>query len=207
VAIVLVLVDAMDVAMKPTPKFCILEAIPRTLCEVVDKENLFDQIYDQQSYQIASESSSMERRTMKARNFTLTYGEILYNSFTEILLTTLSREKSFFNGGSVFIDLGSGTGKASVIAALHSNFKSCIGIEIMPSLHQIALESLISWSELSSVHHSPTIIQFIQGSFLDLSFYDWTIGDLVFANSTCFGREIMSQISNISGPNEFLHCR
>lgn len=34
-----------------------------------------------------------------------------------------------------------------------------------------------------------------QGSFLD---YDWSDGDLVFANSTCFDDELMANMSAVS---------
>jgi SAM-dependent methyltransferase len=193
------------VRINTTARFSILNIEPnlQISSQDFDKESLFHRIFDQESYQIASESSANERKALTTRNSTLTYGEILYESFTDIFLMTLARDEylssAVVGGGGIFIDLGSGTGKASVIAALNSNFKSCIGIEILSSLHQMALESLVSWSELSSIHHSVTKIQYLEGSFLDLNFFDWTIGDLVFANSTCFGREMMSQISKHAG--------
>jgi tRNA G46 methylase TrmB len=203
------------VQLNETKRFCILAIDPVRSHheevehdeeeEAVDAKRIFHQIYAEDSYELASKFSTNERKLLSSsrKNFTLTYGEILYDSFIEILTSVLV---SLREQGSekIFIDLGSGTGKASLITALSSNFQSCVGIEIMSSLHTLALQSLESWKVqeqlfLSTSSHQPTKIEFLQGSFLDLNFFDWTIGDLVFANSTCYGHEIMAQISTYSG--------
>jgi hypothetical protein len=175
----------------------------------LEAKMFFDDIFPGDSYELASKSSANERKLLATsrKNFTLTYGEILYDSFTEILSSALLLLEEQDTRDMIFIDLGSGTGKASFITALNSsNFESCFGVEIMPSLHTLALQSLASWKEQqkrlppsSSLSAHPTTIEFLHGSFLDLDFFDWTIGDLVFANSTCYGQEIMVEISKHSG--------
>ena len=42
--------------------------------------------------------------------------------------------------GGIFYDLGSGTGKAVIAAALMHNFAVCCGIELLEGLHTISLE-------------------------------------------------------------------
>jgi hypothetical protein len=44
-----------------------------------------------------------------------------------------------------------------------------------------------------------TTIDFIAGSILDPSVCDWSDGDLVFANSHCFGAPMMEQLSRLAG--------
>lgn len=96
-----------------------------------------------------------------------------------------------------FIDLGSGSGKSSFIASLVYNFKNCIGIEILSSLYNLSMTYLESWKTIYP--QSSTNFEFYEGSFLDLNLYNWTNGDVVFANSTCYGLELIHQISIIAG--------
>jgi hypothetical protein len=59
--------------------------------------------------------------------------------------------------------------------------------------HLQAELSIINPSILhASIHRSSTH----QGSFLD---YDWSDGDLVFANSTCFDDFLMGSLSDMVG--------
>lgn len=62
----------------------------------------------------------------------LIYGEVDYHSFYRVL------RKINAPAGSVFYDLGSGTGKAVFVARLTQDFSRCIGIEVLSALHQRA---------------------------------------------------------------------
>ena len=93
------------------------------------------------------------------------------------------------------------------------HLSSCTGIELLTSLHALSLEAQNRWSDLypayllssrgaqqdsgsesdsdsESEHNSErrtrTCIEHLQGSILDLQCVNWTDGDLVFVNSTCF---------------------
>ena len=79
------------------------------------------------------------------------------------------------------------------------NFKNCIGIEILSSLYNLSLSYLESWKSIQSQTQSKTNFEFYEGSFLDLNIYNWINGDVVFANSTCYGLELIQQISLIAG--------
>ena len=48
-------------------------------------------------------------------------------------------------GGGVFYDIGSGTGKVLVAAALLHRFDRCVGVEILPELHAKALQLHTKW--------------------------------------------------------------
>ncbi|EKX43703.1 hypothetical protein GUITHDRAFT_110160 [Guillardia theta CCMP2712] len=62
-----------------------------------------------------------------------TYGEISPSSFAEILCLVQPKE------GEIFVDLGSGTGKAVLLAASLFPFSESIGIEFVEPLHKAAL--------------------------------------------------------------------
>ena len=70
----------------------------------------------------------------------LTYGEVTSQSFQQMLLSAASFINSSTSFGSrVFYDLGSGTGRAVLTAALGPHgFGECFGIELLPALHESA---------------------------------------------------------------------
>ncbi len=63
----------------------------------------------------------------------LIYGDVDFHSFAASLSLIQPTSKD------IFFDLGSGVGKACVIAALAYDIHDCRGIEIVPSLHQLAM--------------------------------------------------------------------
>jgi SAM-dependent methyltransferase len=66
---------------------------------------------------------------------TLTFGEIVPQSFMQILKYT-TRDDEVQSVNRKFVDLGSGTGRACVCAALSPfGFQSVVGVELMPGLH------------------------------------------------------------------------
>jgi hypothetical protein len=69
---------------------------------------------------------------------TLTFGEIVPQSFIQILKYT-TRDDEVQSVNRKFVDLGSGTGRACVCAALSPfGFQSVAGVELMPGLHEQA---------------------------------------------------------------------
>jgi SAM-dependent methyltransferase len=119
----------------------------------------------------------------------LIYGEVDFTSFYKVLRKINPPQ------GSTFYDLGSGTAKAVFIARLTQDFGRCVGIEILEGLHCQAMKIVDRYNKMyrsylctgldlhASVH---------QGSFLE---YDWSDGDVVFANSTCFDDTLMEDMS------------
>lgn len=115
------------------------------------------------------------------------------------------------NNDYCFVDLGSGSGRGVIGAALLSSdknynlpFNRFVGIEIILSLHRVALlakQSLIyKYNNTEKDEHEPHIssnksIEFFKGSFLDLNLFDWVKNaDVVFANSTCFEDSLIQAI-------------
>lgn len=99
--------------------------------------------------------------------------------------------------GGVFYDLGSGTGKALFAARLVCDFSRCIGIEILQALHKQAAAIVHKYNEefrdMLSAGMQQTANVYV-GSFLD---FDWSDGDVVFANSTCYDDALMLSMGEV----------
>eukprot|EP01033_Poteriospumella_lacustris_P004400 gene4400-3139_t len=159
-----------------------------------EAQALYDDLFSDTSLEVGKTLSKRERETKELNHEkSLIYGEVEFASFYRIL------RKINPAPGGVFYDLGSGTGKAVFAARLTRDFDRCIGIEILSSLH-FAAEAVVrrynehfqSFLSLSEKQH----VSVFEGSFCD---FDWSDGDLVFANSTCFSDELMNQVSQLAG--------
>ena len=120
----------------------------------------------------------------------LIYGEVGFRSF----LSILKRCQPYRKGK--FYDLGSGTGRAIFTALLATDFSSLVGIEIMSSLHEASVRVLNSYNRhmrllVEGSRAGSRSVEFIRGSFLH---EDWSDGDFVFANSTCFEDELLETV-------------
>ena len=108
------------------------------------------------------------------------YGEIDFDNFYDIL----SQAKP--QPGEVFYDLGSGSGKAVVLAALAFPFSRCVGVEKFKDLYDTSIK-------VAEKLRDPRI-SFVQS---DLTTHDFTDADVIYLNSYYF-QEIMAQ-------PEFMH--
>jgi hypothetical protein len=112
------------------------------------------------------------------------------------------REK-YRNSQLEFCDLGSGTGRAVMIASLQGRFSKCRGIEYLETLVEESKKVEAKYDELtdklqfgSSQNQDgieTPIVQIDQGSFLELEWWEDT--DIAFANSTCFDDQLMKKIA------------
>lgn len=163
----------------------------KELC-IREAQHLFDHLFSLCSLEEGKKLSNNERKEKKLSQGSLTYGEIDFVSFCTIL-----RKVCCGNNVSqkVFIDLGSGTGRAVVAARLMEDFAVCEGMELLESLHS-ASTNVLKFFESSGkqfLHYSsPTEVRVSHESILT---YDWSHGDVVFANSTCFDAALMQSIS------------
>ena len=183
--------------------------------------DMYDAVYASIPSERSCQTSLNDREDMNARkDFTLTYGELnsmepmwklLHKaheqSTTNALSPTLSNKIKFY-------DLGSGSGRPCIAAALAlSNIASrtnthpdiqCIGIEILPGLYELSLLAQEKWIEYSTKIKNSSIdkivlnYHFYLGSIFDLTLCDWTDGDVVYVNSTCFDVKMLLQVYEIS---------
>lgn len=168
------------------------------LLELVEKESklIFDAVFANCSLHDAKLASRQERDTEwkgAAVGTSLTYGEIDFKSFQTILQRFSSTR------GKTFYDLGSGTGRALVEARLLCDFDECIGIEILSSLHEKAVKVVANFDQprfrnVLSLSVPSKDVKVYEGSILE---DDWSDGDFIFANSTCFSLDLIDSISKL----------
>ena len=150
-------------------------------------KTIFDQLYsDIDGYKV----SALGRARSDSKNKTLTYGEVAPDSFFQILSSVSPQ------AGEVFYDLGSGTGKAVMLAGLSFPFQKVVGVEILSELSQVAQSVLIRYrSEFQKTlpqEYMKQTIDFITKDFFDVDISD---ADVVFAHCTCFSTELMVSLS------------
>jgi len=88
--------------------------------------------------------SKLENTYSMMKGRSLTYGEINLPAFAEVLKIVVPAS------GEKFYDIGSGTGRAVLLAAqlYPHTLTKCCGIEIVSGLHQVALEMKAKYMKL-----------------------------------------------------------
>jgi len=179
---------------------CYLEAQGLTdPTEPSQSEHLYNQIYEPYPQQIGKRTSRKERDAHGFASASLTYGEVEYGPFAG-LFKVLERDGLAPEGK--FADLGSGVGKAVFTAALAHDFAKVLGIEILSELHALCQEKLLPRFDvhlrerLEPPERQGVDIRFVRGDATVLD--EWTTCDVVFANSTCFDKELMARFARMA---------
>lgn len=166
------------------------------------KQAIYSQLVSKFPLDLGKNASKAEREALGLnKESSLTYGEIEFFSFGEIFYTIETRYGGLPSGG-IFYDLGSGTGKAILAGALLHSFSECWGIEILSSLHSIALNLIQEYSEEITqivLQNTDLWMTFpkIVSVLGDILEFDWKNASLIFVNSTCFTEEMIEKISNV----------
>lgn len=174
--------------------------------------DVYDTIFVDIPSELSCKASLSDREAMKVkRDYTLTYGELADMEPMWRVISTLINE-THLNPEAVrrFYDLGSGSGRPVVSAALilvHFARATtsgvapmeCIGVELLPGLYELSLSAKQVYDTLPTPSDGPRpALTFHLGSIFDLHLCDWTDGDLVYVNSTCFDVKMMLQIYAIA---------
>jgi precorrin-6B methylase 2 len=146
---------------------------------------IFEVLYnDVNGYIISSQS----REKLGYHDKAHTYGEVTPGAFRDIVSRVHPKQ------GEVFYDLGSGTGKAVILASLLFDFSKCVGVEILKGLHQTA-ESIAARYERELKEHLPapahSTVELLNKDFLTCDLQE---ADIIFTHSTCFYDELWSQL-------------
>jgi len=156
---------------------------------------IFETLYLEHPLQVAKKASREERHEREYISMSLVYGEIAFVPFKVVLDVLKLWHHVLKKPGGVFLDIGSGSGKAVFAAALLHDFDACYGIEVLEGLHAISQQVLQRWEKIIkpnfalSMQKKRTRVSFTQGDALAV---DWPANvDLVFLNSTCFGERLM----------------
>jgi precorrin-6B methylase 2 len=156
--------------------------------DLANAQEIFEQLYSGFSgYDIARS----EKERMGRQEAATTYGEVIPTAFHDVMLAAAPRE------GEVFFDLGSGTGKATLLAALAFPFSRVVGIELLPGLGDAARQVLRRYDAEIRPRLPPENqrqrIDFIDGDFL---VQDLSEADVLFAHGTCYGPELMGKLTH-----------
>ena len=157
------------------------------MLSVKDAKEIFEEVYKGENGYLVS---FYVRKKLPKPDPNLTYGEVKFESFREIL------KKVKPGKGEIFYDLGSGTGKAVILASLLSPFKKIVGIELLEDLIKVSERVLRRFKKIVKERFPKLVlpqIEFVQGNFL---WEDFSEADVVFVHSTCFSDELMESLTN-----------
>jgi hypothetical protein len=120
-------------------------------------------------------------RTGPAAPLALAYGEVAFRSFLCML-----RAAAMPASGGVFVDLGSGAGKAVLACALlYPRSRACVGVEIVPHLVTLARGAAAA-AAAASLPAEIAPVDMIEGSLTECGTDGLRSADVVFAAATCF---------------------
>jgi SAM-dependent methyltransferase len=123
--------------------------------------------------------SHAERDRLQINDTSFIYGEISYAGFSEALACAVPA------ANEIIYDLGSGTGKAVICAALLYDWKKCVGIEFLPGLYDVSqglLKIFLNMEEVQQHFAGKRFpIEFIQDDFQNVDFLD---ADIIHVNAT-----------------------
>jgi len=180
------------------------------------RDGVYQEVVRDYPTSVGKAVSKKERDETGQHHATLVYGEINFESFGIAFEkikkryglpgTGNSPEKGIMQApGGIFYDIGSGTGKPTIAAAALHPFEKAYGIEILEGLFNTSLEMKEKWESVAPPmlkdigQESHTDIEFILGDCTDFVVKDWSDGDVLFANSTCFDDSLMAKIAEKAG--------
>jgi len=153
-----------------------------------------------------AEREAKEMDEQKSRN--LSYTEIGFEALAGVLERIKEKHGPLYVGEGVFLDLGSGAGKACLAAGLLHPFQKVVGIEVMDCLNEAANAGLarLNNPEVVTVPEEVTRpeFQFIKADFV--ADFEAQLAPLAkevsvcLAVATCFGPEqieVMSKLATI----------
>ena len=154
---------------------------------VLEAKDIYDAVMQAFPSTLGKSVSKKERDELNLKTPNLVYGEITFETFGTVVekirkcyglpgVGASGPAGVLQTRGGIFYDLGSGTGKPVIAAAILHNFDVCYGIEYLEGLYSVSLDALNSYNtkgkaKLASrendtrennIHHISSIFLFIQ---------------------------------------------
>lgn len=161
---------------------------PATLAAVgIDSAALQSMLYgDIDGYSLSSRGR--ERAGIHSEN--MTYGEVTPEVMASIMDAVHAKQ------GEAFYDLGAGTGKGVLYAAIMSDVAKAVGVELLPELHGASQLAHQRYKDLVlpklPAEKKAQHVEFVCGDMLVVDFAD---ADIVFTHCTCFSPVLMDGIT------------
>jgi len=124
---------------------------------------------------------------------------LVYGEFgPEAMINMFNRFSKHSQVTSSFLDIGSGTAKVLIAAAMLGTFTTVVGVETIESLHEAALRNVATYREAAP----DDILKCIHGDALVKDTYTMNKAALscfkhVFCNATMFSETMMSSLSKL----------
>lgn len=144
---------------------------------------------------IAKSISNQQRLREGYDSVSLGYAEIEFLEFKKQFTKIYNYGFHPQNNG-IFIDIGCGVGNCVFAAALLHNFHSCIGIEILSDLYCVCNNIKDNlWSKQVRCLSKIKLEIEIEFKLGDALVIDWSYGNIIFINATCFSEDMMLKLS------------
>jgi len=179
---------------------------PLTEEELQERQKLWDEIFRDHPANKVKLASLNERKDLgKEDDASLTYSELDLNIVNHVITMLKNQHTRLYAGKGIFVDIGSGAGKACVAAGLVHQFEKVVGIETLQCLDDAAKAAHAKYME-ATLPGDPapekTPIQFLKGDFvaeLDTHFAEIAPQIAVcLAVTTCFGEEQLNALANLA---------
>ena len=124
-----------------------------SVVQVLEAKEVYDAVMQSFPTTLGKSVSKKERDELGLKDASLVYGEITFETFA-IVMEKIKKVYGlpFANScgpagmlqsrGGIFYDLGSGTGKPVIAAAICHNFDVCYGIEVLEGLYSMSLDAM-----------------------------------------------------------------
>jgi len=155
---------------------------------------------------IEERKAKLEANPEASEEPSLTYGETDFALVNHIISMLKNQHTRLYAGSGIFLDLGSGCGKACVAAGLIHPFEKIIGIETMDCLDQVAQKANEKYKEIAVPGDPPPEkpeIKFVKGDFVADFAGAVTEEEIpkiavAFAVATCYGEAQLEALAKIA---------
>jgi hypothetical protein len=169
---------------------------PVRLAPAVDPVPLYRKLVASAPITVGKSKSRKERIAKDLSSPNLAYSEVTLELMQGVFAELRRMGDVLKRKAGIFVDLGSGMGKAVFAAAMLHEFHMCVGVEVLKSLHDGALELLeIYDSRLKGqLRHAPKI-ELVLGDMVE---FPWQKAHVVFINMTTFTEQLIDAVRDLA---------
>ena len=165
---------------------------------LIQQEEIYDALVFDADAKVGYRKShdSREKLDKDEDSSSFYYGEIRFSIFAK----AIHKIKTLYNGlnkdGGVFYDLGSGSGKMVLAAALLHPFSKSIGIEYLSDLHDLS-QILVQRYYKSEKRNNTTSVLTKLGDICDETFPWFEDADVIYCNMLAFEEELLHKVREL----------
>lgn len=175
--------------------------------QLTERQTIYDEIFAEYPANKVKLASINERaaRDPPSEDMSLTYSELDFETVNNLISKLKGQHTRLYAGTGIFLDLGSGCGKACVAAALSHQFEKVVGVETMACLDEVAQKAGEAYKAATYAGDPPpdkAEIQFIKGDFVaDLAATIEPLAPQIaicLAVATCYGDEQLNALATLA---------